>query len=122
MNADVLKEEGLKVFLGGKDRNIFYDVNALILLEKTYGELHVVDEVLTSEKISLEKLRNFLWVGLVHEDKTLTEEEVGSWFNLTNLSKLGEYVIRALYGSLPEKEEVPEGENNEKNSESQPQL
>lgn len=113
-NLNQVKEKPIKVELGGKERTIKYDLNALSILEEEVGSIEKLDEYVYGENgISIKAIRKVLWAGLIHENEDLTEKEVGSWFDLKSLDLISNIIKHALGQSLPEKEES-EGEDGEK--------
>ncbi len=75
-----------------KARNLRYGINALCTIEE------IINKPITTldlNNLSMKELRAILYAGLVHEDKSLTEESVGSliddYTNISDIStKLGE--------------------------------
>ena len=81
------------ITLGGKKRHLKYDLRALDLMRERFGitgPFKDFAENLFSTPLPLGALRTMLWAGLVHEDPNLTEEQVGSWVDLANLSEINE--------------------------------
>lgn len=81
-----------------KERNLYFNLNALIELE---DELGVPMSELSTVKISIKNIRSFLYVGLKHEDKELTPEMVGAMVDLENLPELQEKLTQAFDMSNP---------------------
>ena len=74
-------------------RNIKFGMNGMIELEKKIGKPLTQ---LASESFSLENLRTILYIGLKHEHKTITEENVGDLID-TSIEKHGmNYVSEKL--------------------------
>ena len=46
--------------------------------------------------------RTLLWAGLLHEDEKLTERQVGAMISLTNVEKIMEQIIEALFAAQSE--------------------
>lgn len=83
-----------------KERTLCYDLNAFIALEGIYGsEKKAIDALVSG---SLKAARAFLWAGLLHEDETLTEKEVGAMLTVQNASEFSEKLLLAVSGTLPE--------------------
>ena len=72
-NLDQVREKNVTLNVGGKDRILKYDLNAMAELEDVYGDLDGIQAALSS--FSSKALRKFLWAGLIHEDPNLTEKE-----------------------------------------------
>lgn len=84
-----------------KERHLRFDLNAFALLEEKYGS---VDEALKKvEQGSIIALRYMLWAGLVHEDPSLTVEEVGSMFDVKNLNEVSKQLFEAVGAAMPQK-------------------
>ena len=67
------------VTLGGKERKLRYDFNALCDLERTLGRpmLQVIGQL---PGLPFADIRDFLWLGVQHEsDSTATVRRVGEW-------------------------------------------
>ncbi|BCJ86450.1 hypothetical protein [Effusibacillus dendaii] len=89
-----------------KERSLLYDLNAFAELEDKFGS---IDETL--EKVgkgSIKALRAVLWAGLLHEDESLTEKQVGKLITLADLQELSTAVNQALTASMPQVEKKTE--------------
>lgn len=65
-----------------KPRRFVFDLNAYIELEELYGSKEEAVKALKTGK--LKAIRNWFWAGLVHEDRSLTVEDVGRIFSETD--------------------------------------
>ncbi len=74
-----------------KERTLFYDLNALVALEE-----HGIDVAKIGEGVKMSQIRGILWAGLIHEDKELTLEEVGSMVTTDNLQDVSEAIGKAF--------------------------
>lgn len=78
-----------------KKRKLQYDLNALAEIEDKLGiniyEMHKI-------KVGMKNIRTILWAGLLHEDAELTEEQVGSFVNITNIGEVQAKVSEAFSG------------------------
>lgn len=74
-----------------KERTLFFDLNALVALEE-----QGVDIATISEGVKMSQVRGILWAGLIHEDKELTIEEVGTMVTLENIQEVSEAVGKAF--------------------------
>jgi len=54
---------------------------------------------------SIKAVRKFLYVGFMHEDAKLTEKEVGSWFDMSDIPVIIEKINIAMESALPPAEE-----------------
>ncbi|HYH05383.1 MAG TPA: hypothetical protein VEC37_19995 [Bacillota bacterium] len=59
-----------------KERKLKFGYGAMIAIEDLTGDgfLDVIQEL--QEKPRIKTVRNILWAGLIHEDKTLTPDQV----------------------------------------------
>lgn len=85
--------------LDGVKRTLKYDLNAMAELEDKYGNVEEAFNKL--EKGSFKAIRSVLWVGLLHEDASLTEQQVGSLIDLSNLQSLTSVLSNALDSDMP---------------------
>lgn len=74
-----------------KERTLFYDLNALVALEE-----QGIDIAKINEGIKMSQVRGILWAGLIHEDKELTLEEVGSMVEVDNLQAVSDAINKAF--------------------------
>ncbi|MFE0619722.1 hypothetical protein [Bacillus altitudinis] len=65
-----------------KPRRFVFDLNAFIELEDVYGSKDEAVKALKTGK--LKHVRAWFWAGLVHEDRSLTVEDVGRLFSNTD--------------------------------------
>lgn len=85
--------------LDGVERTIKFDLNAMAELEDKYGSVDAAFEML--DKNSIKALRFILWAGLVHEDESLTERQVGSLIDMKYMQELMETLGGAFEADLP---------------------
>lgn len=81
-------------------RNLAFDLNAFCALEEKFGSQKEAVDALASG--SFRAVRAFLWVGLIHEDESLTEKQVGSMISPQNVQIVAEKLLLAASGNLPE--------------------
>jgi hypothetical protein len=72
-----------------KTRHLCFDLNALAELEDKLG---VPLSKLSEVELGVKSIRSMLWAGLIHEDETLTERQVGGMVGFDNF----EYVQNKL--------------------------
>lgn len=95
------------VTLGGKERHLRLDFNALVALEDKLGRSLLGDDGLQIH--SLREIRALLWACMLHEDPDVTEEEVGSWINAGEIATL-EAAVKGITGAaLVQSEEAGDG-------------
>lgn len=83
-----------------KERHLVYDMNAFCELEERFGTLQQAMEEL--QKGSLKAIRTALWAGLVHEDESLTEKQVGAMIGVVDLQDVAKKMAEAIQAALPE--------------------
>jgi len=96
-----------------RERSLFFDMNAFIVIEEKFGTLQNAMEEFS--KGTMKALRSILWIGLLHEDPTLTEENVGRIVTFKDIPAISEAIDKALDLALPGTDEdntpvVAEGE------------
>ena len=83
--------------LGGKERRVRYNLNAIAEIGDRLEIKVRLDNLgadLLGRELPLRALRTILWAGLIHEDESLTEKEVGGWVDQDNLSE----VLEGFFG------------------------
>lgn len=83
--------KGVKITLGGQERTLRYDLNAIALLGQELGlkvRLAYFREDVLETPLPLSALRTLLWVGLLHAEPELTEQQVGGWVDHENLAEV----------------------------------
>jgi len=96
--ANDVKVKAFPIMLD-KERTICYDLNAFVALEGKFGSLQETVNALNVKSIGV--LRTFLWAGLLHEDETLTEKDVGKLLTVQNMVEFSETLLTAVSESLP---------------------
>lgn len=76
-----------------KPRTLRFTLNSLAEIEDRLGvPLTKMAEV----ELGIKSIRTMLWAGLIHEDKQVTEEEVGDLVDFENLEYVQEKVAEAF--------------------------
>ncbi|MEK5530649.1 hypothetical protein MKX79_14885 [Viridibacillus sp. FSL R5-0468] len=113
--AEIMKDEGVKVVLGnvnepkkvkladGKEYEIKFDLNSLCSLQEKFGE-DVFTALSGIDGSDFKLIRTILFVVLEHEG--LTEKEVGSLIDMSNMPSVVEALGQALENSTPETEDT----------------
>lgn len=83
-----------------KERTLYYDLNSFAELEDKFGDIQGVMKAM--EAGSIKAIRSVLWAGLIHEDPTITEREVGALVSFDNLELLGSSIGEALVTASPD--------------------
>ena len=116
MNTSVADQPGLdptlpdvSLILGGVERHLAYDFNAIVQAEKATGVNLLQAEL---REITATQLGGLLWAALLKEAPKLKLAEVQSWINPRNAYVIRQSLIAAWYGSIPEAddEDAPAGE------------
>ncbi len=94
--------------LGGKTRQLRFDINAAVTYERTMGKSirHILDQADPSDEERL----TLVWCCLLTEEEGLTRKQVGTW--LTSYDQLNEayrLAVRAVLASVPARKEEPAG-------------
>lgn len=111
-NVKDMKSKVVKLtLLDGVERTLKFDLNAMAELEDKYGSVDAAFEKL--DQNSIKAVRFILWAGLIHEDETLTEKQVGSLIDMQYLQNLMGTLGEAFKSDMPVEDDAPEmiGEN-----------
>ena len=96
-----VKEISVPVHLD-RPRTIKFDLNAFSELEEKYGNMEKAFHAMQGG--SMKAARTLLWAGLLHEDDTLTERQVGGMVTLDNLETVMDSISKALMEAMPQDE------------------
>jgi hypothetical protein len=103
-NSIINDKKSFPITLGEKERNVKFDLNAFIELEDKYGSIdHALKEL---DKGNIKAIRTILWAGLIHEDETLTEKQIGKWVDFENLQAVAEGLGKGLVAAMPDMEKM----------------
>lgn len=83
-----------------KERHLKYDFNAFCEIEERLGSVDAAFDIL--QNFSIKGMRTLLWAGLIHEDDSLTEREVGAMVGFSGVEHLAKLITEALVGAMPE--------------------
>lgn len=89
-----------------KERTLRFDFNALRAYEKATGRNMLRTNVL--QNLNLDDLTTLLWAALVHEDKSLTVDNVGAMLTLKDSDRIFDALTAAFSEAMP-KPEAAEG-------------
>ncbi len=87
----------------GVEREIRFTLNAMAELEDRYGSVDAAFKALDSG--SIKAARCVLWAGLLFNDETLTEQQVGNLIDINLMNKLMEDLGQALGDDMPAADE-----------------
>ena len=83
-----------------RERTLWFSYNAFIALEEATGH-SIMAGIDPKVFQSARGIRDFLWAGLLHEDPTLTREQVGEMLSFDRIAEIVETVAAALAESMP---------------------
>lgn len=96
-------EPEVQIELGGKTRVMRLDFNALALIEERTGK--TISDMGDWKTLSAKHMRSMVWAALVHEDETLTEQQVGRWLSLQMfpiaIKAFSEAMFVSMKGEMP---------------------
>jgi hypothetical protein len=96
------------IHLGGKDRSLCFDFNAICEVSKLTG-LNLLEASVST--VEANNLRALLYASLLHDEPTsLTLNEVGSWITMKNLPEVRATILTAWFESVTDDEKT-EGDN-----------
>jgi hypothetical protein len=75
-----------------KPRNIRLTTNALVMAEELIGK--PLPEM--GQSMGIREVRIILWAGLLHEDRSLSPDDVGELMDYQDMEYVGEKVGKAL--------------------------
>lgn len=103
-NLKDVKSKPVKITLSdGIERELKFTLNAMAELEDKYGSVEEAFKQLDSN--SIKAIRFILWAGLIWEDDSLTERQVGNLIDIQYLQSLMESVGAAFDSDMPVAEE-----------------
>ena len=88
-----------------KPRLVKYDLNAFAELEEVYGSMDSAFKAMQTG--SMKAARTLLWAGLLHEEESLTQKQVGGMVTLENMEAVMDVISRALLDAMPEDGDAP---------------
>jgi hypothetical protein len=96
--------------IGGKDRHLTFDFNAICTVEEKTG-LNLLQASVST--VEARNLRALLFASLLRDEPALTIDEVGSWIDMKNLADGRAAVLDAWFASVDdgvEKDDAKPGE------------
>lgn len=82
------------VHVGGKDRRLLYDLNAIAEIGERLGitvqldRLDTFGQDLIAKPLPLRVFRILFWAGFIHDEPDLREEDVGRWVTAENAPEM----------------------------------
>lgn len=86
-----------------KRRELVYDLNSFAEMEDRYGSVDAALKLM--EEANMHAIRFILWAGLIHDDETLTEKQVGRLITIQDLDRLSKVMDEAMSDNLPDRPE-----------------
>ncbi|MFV9511805.1 hypothetical protein [Tepidibacillus sp. LV47] len=102
MGVNDIKAKLIPIILD-KERHLKFDLNAFAELEELYGDFQTAMDAM--QKGSIKAIRAMLWAGLIHEDKSLTVEDVGSMIDMSNINEVVGIISKAISEAMPKGDE-----------------
>ena len=87
----------------GVEREIRYTLNAMAEMEDRYGSVEAAFKAL--EANSMKAVRFFLWVGLMHNEEGLTEQQVGALIDIQCMEEISAAMESAFNNDMPKQGE-----------------
>jgi hypothetical protein len=103
---DKLRKKSIEIKVEEEPYYLRYDLNALVKLEESYGDIEKAFDFENNPGGAIGKLRKVLFVGLQANHKELTEEDVGNLFTLENLSDFQAAIGMAMEAAMPEEDKA----------------
>jgi len=105
------------VNLGGRDRRLRFDANALAAVEEVLGKpLHELfpagEEGAAAKQLGFREMRALLWAGLLHEEERLNLRQAGELLDLERLEEIMGRVTEAVELAFPQTQLQGEPEKN----------
>lgn len=97
-NVNKVKKPAVSIELD-KERHLKYTLNAFAEMEDRYGSVDAALEVVKNN--NMRAIIFIIWCGLIHEDETLTEKQVGNMVEIDQLQDIVGKLNDAIGGDLP---------------------
>lgn len=83
-----------------RERTLVLDLNSMVSYEEVTGK-NLFNEGFESVNASAKDMRVMLWACLLHDDPSLTLEQVGSIISIDNMSKVASRLNEAFEVAVP---------------------
>jgi len=97
----------VSLLIGGKERHLVFDFNAICVAEKVSG-VNLLKAAVS--EINATNIRGLLYAALLRDDPKLTLDEVGSWSSFKNLANVHTAITTAWFASIDEQKDEQPGE------------
>lgn len=102
--AEVMKDEGVKIKLGGKQFEVKFDLNALCNLQDKFGDIEEAFKKLDMK--DLKKIRALLHIALANgENIDISEREVGALIDMDNIHEIMDALTTGFGNAMPSTDE-----------------
>lgn len=104
-----------EVIILDKERHIKYTIKGLKLISAKFGSVVEAFSIMQNMNMNfdtetMDNLVLLLYAGLIHEDNELTADYIENYITLDNMTEIFSLIIKAFGGSMPEENEVSEGD------------
>jgi len=109
-NIEDIAYEGEEITINGKKRKLLFTMNGMKILAKEFGTVYKALGIMRElnyefDENSLDKICILLYAGLIHEDKSITIDDIGNMMRFDLMPYLIGKLSKAITGSLPQSEE-----------------
>jgi hypothetical protein len=87
-----------------RERHLLFDFNAIAEVEEKFG-LNMLNPEIWDKPLGPNLVRSMLWAGLIHEDESLTLQQVGRMIRAANLAAVMKALADAWRQSNPAADE-----------------
>lgn len=96
----------ITLILGGVERKLCYDFNAIVVAEKATG-VNLLEGIVG--QVNATNLRGLLWASLLREDPKITIDQVGALIQPRMLGMIHQALLATWFGSTEaaDKDEAP---------------
>lgn len=93
--------------IGGQKRKLVFDFNAICTVN-SLTNINLLEASVGT--VDAPSIRALLYASLLHDDPTLTLEQVGSWITMRNIGNVRQAIIAAWFASIETDEDAAPGE------------
>jgi hypothetical protein len=100
MRGRELKPQPIKIELGGKLRELKFDLNAAAYLEEEFGDMTEIGRIMLNDP-KVKHIRHIIFALLQHEEEEHTIKQVNSWVDMNNFQEVAGACTKAILNGLP---------------------
>lgn len=93
--------------IGGQKRKLAFDFNAICTVN-SLTNINLLEASVGT--VDAPSIRALLYASLLHDDSSLTLEQVGSWITMRNIGNVRQAIIAAWFASIELDEDNSSGE------------